>query len=259
MESVDALDGFSPVRLVLFFDPPGNEARPRAALEPVPALGEGFSVNAPIREGGDRLEISPHAQCHRELAESKARWYARGRKHRPPRMLPALDVSDGSCEESGATFGSRIDGRQSVYETLHNRVANRFLQHPECEERDSSRHACTLASTVVVREHLTPRIPAGGDSRCRPNDRRSPAAAHPRAAVWCSAMFGGHCPITIPRSQIQLATLSPATRRKCRVLLVTSVRPNDCACVAMSVSNVPIGSPRLASATATRPNRSEAS
>jgi hypothetical protein len=155
MESVDALDGFSPVRLVLFFDPPRNKARPRTALEPVPALGEGLSMDAPIRERGDRLEISPHAQGHRELVESKVRRYARGRKHRTPRMLPGLHVPDGSCEEPGAPFGSRINGRQSVHETLHNAVANRRLQDPECEERDSSFHARTLASKVAVRELLS--------------------------------------------------------------------------------------------------------
>lgn len=155
MESVDALDGFSPVRLVLFFDPPSNEARPRATLEPVPALGEGLSVDAPIREGGDRLEISPQAQRHRELVESKVRRHAPGRKHRPPRMLPGLHVPDGSCEEPGATFGSRIHGRQSVHETLHNAVANRRLQDPECEERDSSCHARTVASKTAVRELLS--------------------------------------------------------------------------------------------------------
>ena len=150
MESVDALDRFSPVRLVLFFDPPSNEARPRAALEPVPALGERLGVDAPIRVCGNRLEISPQAQRHRELVESKVRRHARGRKHRTPRMLPRLHVPDGSCEEPGATFGSRINGRQSVHKTLHNAVANRRLQDPEGEERDSSCHACTIASKVAV-------------------------------------------------------------------------------------------------------------
>ena len=153
MESVDAFDGFGPGRLVLLFYPPSNEARPRATLEPFPALGKGLSVDAAISECGDRLEISPNAQRHRELVKSKVRRYARGRKHRTPRMLPGLHVPDGPCKESGATFGSRIDGRQSVHKTLHNAVANRLLQDPECEERDSSCHACTLASTVVVREH----------------------------------------------------------------------------------------------------------
>ena len=154
MESVDAIDGFSPARLVLFFNPPSNEARPRTAFKPVPALGEGLSVDAPIRECSYRLEVSPHTQRHRELVESKVRRYARGRKHRTPRMLPGLHVPDGSCEEPGATFGSRINGRQSVHKTLHNTVANRRLQDPEREERESSCHSCTLPSKVAVRELL---------------------------------------------------------------------------------------------------------
>ncbi len=143
MELVDTLDGFAPVRPVMFFDPPSNEARPRAALEPVPALGQGLSMDASIRISGHRLEISPDAQRHRELVESTFCWYTRGRKHRPPRMLPCLHVSDGSCEEPGAPVGSRIHRRYPVDKTLHNRVANGLLQDGKCEERDSRCHACT--------------------------------------------------------------------------------------------------------------------
>jgi hypothetical protein len=45
---------------------------------------------------------------------------------------------------------------------------------------------------------------------------------------------------------------------KCFVLFETSVTPHASACAAISVSNVPIGSPRLFSAAATTPNRSSA-
>lgn len=188
MESVDALDGFSPVRLVLFFDPPSDEARPRAALEPVPTLGEGLSVDAPIRECGDRFEISPQAQRHRQLVESKVCRYAGGRKHRTPRMLPGLHVPDGSCEESGATFGGRINWRQSVHKTLHNLVANRRLQDPEGEERDSICHACRLASKVAVRELLNREIwyEANRSVALTASVHQRPLMIAP-PAVWCNA------------------------------------------------------------------------
>ena len=60
------------------------------------------------------------------------------------------------------------------------------------------------------------------------------ARAHPpvlttHAPVGCSAVFGGQVPLVPSRCQIQLITVSPATRRKCLVLVVTSVRPSDCA------------------------------
>ena len=56
------------------------------------------------------------------------------------------------------------------------------------------------------------------------------------------------------KGHAQFASLSPATRWKCFVLFVTNVRRHDSACAAMSVSNVPIGSPRFAKALATGPN-----
>jgi hypothetical protein len=67
-----------------------------------------------------------------------------------------------------------------------------------------------------------------------------------------SLLFGG------PWDQTPFSVLSPATRAKCLALFVTKVSPNDRACAAIRVSNVPRGSPRRASEAATRPNRSAA-
>ena len=58
MEAVDTLDGLSPVRLMLCIDPPRHEARPRAALEPVPSLGEGFG-----RVGLEAMELGVPLAC----------------------------------------------------------------------------------------------------------------------------------------------------------------------------------------------------
>ena len=145
MKLIDALDGFSPIRLVPCFDPPCNKARPRTTLEPVSALGERFSVDAAIRKRRNGLEIPPQAQRHRELVETKVSRHAGGRQHRAPRMLPRLHVPDRSRKKSGATFSSRIHGRQPVDKSLHHTVANGRFQHTECEERDTSCHALTLA------------------------------------------------------------------------------------------------------------------
>jgi len=74
----------------------------------------------------------------------------------------------------------------------------------------------------------------------------------PMAPARSSLLFGG------PMLHSQFSVPSPGTRAKCCVLLVTKVSPNERACAAMRVSNVPIGVPRRARDTATVPKRSAA-
>jgi len=83
--------------------------------------------------------------------------------------------------------------------------------------------------------------------------RRLTSAHHPpahrrtAAPVGCMRWFGG-----LGSTYAQFDSLSPLTRWKCFVTLVTTVTPPWSACAAMSVSQVPMASPYATSARSSR-------